>query len=186
MINPANIQIDELPSVALEDKKHLPEVSCTYFAIDTQGVIQYIGQTKNLNRRWMSHHKRTHLSGGGIKIAYLDCPTELLEEIERALIDWFKPPLNTQNTWWQQSKPLRVFLDITPFWPNGLSTVDAAKELGMNPRSITTIRKGTERGSWDTLVKLSRWLSWRGEKEVSINDLLRIEGEDYQPGGSDE
>ncbi|MEO0376211.1 MAG: hypothetical protein AAF329_16630 [Cyanobacteria bacterium P01_A01_bin.17] len=77
---------------------------------------------------------------------------------------------------------VKVTLDIKDFWPEDVTIETAAKELQMNPRSITTIRKGTERGSWDTLVKLSRWLSWRGEKEVSIADLLKIEGEEYQPG----
>ncbi|MFG6095126.1 hypothetical protein SPB21_07740 [Leptothoe sp. ISB3NOV94-8A] len=51
----------------------------------------------------------------------------------------------------------------------------------MNPRSITNIRKGTERGSWDTLVKLSRWLSWHTGETVSLDDLLVIEDDDYHP-----
>ena len=78
---------------------------------------------------------------------------------------------------------VKVTLDIKDFWPENVTIETAAKELGMNPRSITTIRKGTERGSWDTLVKLSRWLSWRGGRDISINDLLKIEGKEYQPGG---
>lgn len=50
-----------------------------------------------------------------------------------------------------------------------------AKELDMNPRSITTLRKGTERGDWWTLVKLSRWLSEKHGRKISIEEMLTVE-----------
>jgi hypothetical protein len=43
----------------------------------------------------MSHHKYLTLAEmGEVKIAYLDCPVEQLDEMELALIEWFDPPLN--------------------------------------------------------------------------------------------
>ena len=81
---------------------------------------------------------------------------------------------------------VKVTLDVKDFWPEDVTIETAAKELEMNPRSITTIRKGTERGSWDTLVKLARWLSWRTNKTVSIDDLLSVENDDYKPGDKNE
>lgn len=78
--------------------------------------------------------------------------------------------------------PVKVTLDITALWPEGVTIETAAKELEMNPRSITTMRKGTERGNWETLVKLSRWLTHRTGQQISIDDLLVIEDDDYQPG----
>lgn len=79
--------------------------------------------------------------------------------------------------------PVKVTLNIKEFWPEDVTIETAAKELEMNPRTVTTIRKGTERGSWETLIKLSRWLTWRVGKTVSVEDLLQIEGEEYKPVG---
>ncbi|MBE7384370.1 MAG: hypothetical protein F6J95_023525 [Leptolyngbya sp. SIO1E4] len=78
--------------------------------------------------------------------------------------------------------PVKVTLDVSSFWPDGVTIEVAAKELGMNPRSITTMRKGTERGNWETLVRLSRWLTHRTGQQISIDDLLVIEDDDYNPG----
>ncbi|MFL9458465.1 MULTISPECIES: hypothetical protein [Nostocales] len=39
----------------------------------------------------------------------------------------------------------------------------------MNPKAITALKKGTEKGDWITLVKLSRYFG------VPIEDLLEIE-----------
>lgn len=95
MINPADIQINELPSVALADKDRLPETPSIYFAIDSQGVVQYIGRSVNPRHRWLNHHRYDQLSEmSGVKIAYVGCPMELLDDIEQALIDWFGPLLN--------------------------------------------------------------------------------------------
>ena len=63
--------------------------------------------------------------------------------------------------------PVKVTLNISDLWPEGVTVEMAAKELNMNPRSVTTMRKGTERGHWETLVKVSRWLTYRTGKKVS-------------------
>lgn len=78
--------------------------------------------------------------------------------------------------------PVKVILDIDSLWPDNVTIETAARELRMNPRSISTMRKGTERGNWDTLIKLSRWLSYRTGKPVTIDDLLVIQDDDYSPG----
>ncbi|MEM6432261.1 MAG: hypothetical protein AAF773_00160 [Cyanobacteria bacterium P01_D01_bin.115] len=80
---------------------------------------------------------------------------------------------------------MKVILDISSFWPDDVTIETAAKELQMNPRSISTMKKGTERGNWDTLIKLSRWLSYRTGKPVAIDDLLVIHDDDYSPGIED-
>ena len=77
----------------------------------------------------------------------------------------------------------KVTLDVTHLWPKDAEGRDvtievAAREMKMNPRSITTIKKGTERGSWDTLVKLREWLSRRLGRDIKFDDLLKIEGND--------
>lgn len=96
MIDPKSLKISNLPSVTLKDKKLLPESSGIYFAIDSQGTIQYIGRSIDINQRWKAHHRSQQLKDiGNIKIAYLLVSEEsLLDVIESALIEWFQPKLN--------------------------------------------------------------------------------------------
>jgi DNA-binding Xre family transcriptional regulator len=100
MIDPTAIDLTNLPSVALAEKATLPPVLCVYFAIDSQGVVQYIGKAVNLRQRWSSHHKYKKLSKmSEVSIAYLQVEHfELLEDMELALINWFKPPLNGRQS----------------------------------------------------------------------------------------
>jgi hypothetical protein len=95
MINPETLDLSTLPSVALEAKSELPTQSAIYFAIDSQGVIQYIGRSVNTNRRWKNHHRFGQLTSiGNIRIAYLLMDADLLPSVEQALIKWFDPALN--------------------------------------------------------------------------------------------
>lgn len=77
-------------------RSHLPITPCIYFAIDCQGIIQYIGRSVNPCQRWTQHHRLSQLEVmEGVRIAYLSVDNpDLLPEIERALIEWFAPPLN--------------------------------------------------------------------------------------------
>mgnify|MGYP001792623437 CR=1 FL=1 len=95
-INPETLDIKTLPWLPLEEKAAFPKKSAIYFAIDSQGTVQYIGRSANVRQRWGNHHKYDVLSEiGNIKIAYLFVDAvELLPKIEAALIEWFKPPLN--------------------------------------------------------------------------------------------
>ena len=73
---------------------------------------------------------------------------------------------------------LKVVLDVSPFWDDDLTGIELAQELGMNYRSISNLRKGTDRGSWETLIKLSRFFSKRLGRKVTIEDLLVIKEDD--------
>ncbi len=68
-------------------------------------------------------------------------------------------------------------LNVNRFWPESLTITKAAEELSMNPRSLTTIRKGTERGEWLTLFKLADYLSKKTGKHISLEDLFEVENE---------
>lgn len=96
MIEPSAINPLTLPSVALEMRSQLPTSPCIYFAIDSQGMVQYIGQSGNLQLRWEYHHRQKQLElMNGVVIAWLTIDSlHLLAEIEAALINWFNPPLN--------------------------------------------------------------------------------------------
>lgn len=75
---------------------------------------------------------------------------------------------------------MKVTLDIAPFWPKGLSLEQAERELRemglpLNRRSISAIRKGTEKGDWATPYKLARYLSEKVGKEIQPQDLFKVE-----------
>lgn len=96
MINPEAIDLSALPCVALSDRKTLPLRSGIYFAIDGLNNVQYIGLSKNIQQRWLQHHRYSDLQAvDGVRIAYLAVDdVALLPAIETALIEWFQPPLN--------------------------------------------------------------------------------------------
>lgn len=94
MINPSVINPTTLPSVALEDKRLLPEVSGIYFVLADKEVC-YIGKSGNIGGRWLKHHRKQDLKQeSAVRIAYMQCPIELIDEVEVALIKLFRPRLN--------------------------------------------------------------------------------------------
>ena len=95
MINPQSLDLSTLPTMPLSDRKQFPSVSCVYFAMSSD-TVQYIGRSVNLNQRWLGHHQAKKI-GQDANIAWLEISdSALLPEIESALIQWFKPPLNKE------------------------------------------------------------------------------------------
>jgi DNA-binding XRE family transcriptional regulator len=66
-------------------------------------------------------------------------------------------------------------LNVMKFWPDDLTITQAAEDLDMNPRSLTNIRKGTDRGEWLTLFKLAEYLSQKTGRKLALEDLFDIE-----------
>lgn len=101
MIDPDSIDFSVLPWMPLDATAGFPAQPGIYFAIDSQGVVQYIGRSRDVRGRWKKHHRYKDLNaGGGIRIVYLFCDAiELLPEIEVALIHWFNPCLNVVDNW---------------------------------------------------------------------------------------
>ncbi len=73
------------------------------------------------------------------------------------------------------TEEMKVVLDVSQLWPENLTIAQAAEDLKMNPRSLTTIKKGTERGNWETLVKLARYFSNIYGRNIPLEELLKIE-----------
>lgn len=96
MINPEEVKVDNLPYVLLKNKKRLPQKSGVYFVLDFESTIHYIGQSRNIFKRWKSHHKKYEVQNyRDVKIAYLLIKdTKLLVRTEREMINYFNPPLN--------------------------------------------------------------------------------------------
>lgn len=74
MINPSSLDLTALPSMCLSRRSELPEAPAIYFAIDSLDQIQYIGRSRNLRQRWLSHHRQFQLQAiEGVRIAWLQC-----------------------------------------------------------------------------------------------------------------
>lgn len=58
----------------------------------------------------------------------------------------------------------------------GLTLDKIAQDLEMNPRSITNLKRGTERGDWFTQFRLAKYLSEKLGREVDVKDLFVVEG----------
>ena len=89
------LNLKSLPSLSLGECAQLPPIPAIYFAIDSQGKVQYIGKSVNIQQRWTQHHRATQLKTlGEIRIAYLQTEPDLLDEVEQALIKQWDPLLN--------------------------------------------------------------------------------------------
>lgn len=89
------LSIQDLPFVMFSDRKKLPNSPCVYLVLDKLGQVLYVGRSINASQRWESHHKYNALKNlEGVKISYLEIDEPLLYSVEKALIAWFKPPLN--------------------------------------------------------------------------------------------
>jgi hypothetical protein len=95
-LDPAQIDVTALPSVQLQDRRLLPNSPAIYFVLDAASNVQYIGRAKSLCIRWQVHHRLTDFRKiANVYIAYLAISdVTLLPQIERALIEYFDPPLN--------------------------------------------------------------------------------------------
>ncbi|MDJ0634921.1 MAG: GIY-YIG nuclease family protein [Xenococcaceae cyanobacterium MO_188.B29] len=83
MFEPETVDLSELPSFPLSWKKALPKTSGIYFAIDSEDVIHYIGMSKNINNRWISHHRYEQLlEMEDIKLAWLEVSDIKLKNYE--------------------------------------------------------------------------------------------------------
>lgn len=89
-INPA-----ALPSLPLAERKALPDAPAIYLVLAGDAVL-YVGQAINVRQRWAVHHRLKQLNAhGGCRIAWMQVDdVSLLDEMERACIAYYDPPLN--------------------------------------------------------------------------------------------
>jgi hypothetical protein len=93
---PASV-LAHLPRLPITEIKALPPITGIYFVI-TDDRVMYIGQTRNLVRRWANHHRlrqvdalRTFIAWGAVDPAV---SSQQLSEMEHFCIGHFRPPLN--------------------------------------------------------------------------------------------
>ena len=87
------MDIKNLSQVSIQERRRLPATSGVYLVLNCNNEVLYVGRSKNLKRRWQSHHLRHQ----DWTIAYLEAPISSLRELETELIQNFLPRLNTQH-----------------------------------------------------------------------------------------
>lgn len=96
----ADESILKLEKVVLKNKQLLPEYSGIYYVLDEDNIIWYIGQAKNIKKRWSgkAHHRLYQLSSQRKKIFYIyykSLSEVYLDEEEKKLIAQYRPHLNS-------------------------------------------------------------------------------------------
>lgn len=143
MIDPQQIDPHQLPSTPLAKRAKLPEIPGIYFAIDRAENIQYIGRSRNINQRWISHHRTNELKEmRGVRIAYMKIvDVESLPEIETALIQHFEPLLNGISIPVQSQLIFdEIFREILK--EEGITNRAIAKEVGVSEKHISQFKNG--------------------------------------------
>lgn len=103
-----DINLFDLPSVPISDKRNLPKCAGIYLIISSSNQVLYIGQSKNIFQRWRQGHHRNYVRGAFSNgcIAWLEVKDiSLLNKNEQDLIKYFDPPFNGDS----QRKPLQTF-----------------------------------------------------------------------------
>ncbi|MGK7946932.1 MAG: GIY-YIG nuclease family protein [Microcystaceae cyanobacterium] len=80
----------------------LPTVCGIYKIVNAQGIVIYVGQSKNIYKRWKNGH---HILGEiiakygieGIYIEWVEVPEWLLNRAENTAVTFYKPELNSQT-----------------------------------------------------------------------------------------
>jgi predicted GIY-YIG superfamily endonuclease len=102
-INYSNLLADaailELPKVPLQAKELLPESSGIYYVLDETNKVWYIGQAKNIRKRWQgkAHHRIFQLEAqkkNHFTIYYEQVSEFQLDSVEKQRIEKYHPHLN--------------------------------------------------------------------------------------------
>ena len=140
MLDLNSVNPTTLPSMPITMKKGLPVCPSVYFVLEGKEVV-YIGRSVNLNNRWKNHHRFSQLSQDAV-IAWLEISDEsLLEAVEKALICFFDPRLNSTKTLIENERfPLDSFTKRREYL--GLSQRDIAIALNVTDQTISNWETG--------------------------------------------
>ena len=204
-IDSQTIDPNFLPSLPLKRRKDLPFISAIYLAIDSKGVIQYIGRSRNLNQRWTQHHRLSDLADlSEVKIAWLEVnDPDLLPEVENFLISRFDPPLNctsvtkstarNQASSRRESKQENYTIQTLIKWRlrevmarYKIKAVDLAREIEVSSNSISNLRNSDtmprlDGHSLNNLCNALNKLALGLDEEITPMSLIDY-SRDFEPG----
>lgn len=188
MLDPLSINPESLNAMPFKQRSNLPQKAGVYLCIDEiNEEVYYIGQTKNLRRRLVSHNKNMQFKQiKNLRIAYVFLDVEKLQDFEKALIKRFNPLFNRDHTSRRRSKLKRKsvsYISIEKWYPED----DKGKKVSINSiykglkgtkneidrYTLTKARNGQlEKADISTLEALVRICStWAGTK-LCLEDLI--------------
>lgn len=137
MINPANIDLSELPCAGFKDRHSFPSTPCVYFVLNTENKVLYIGKATCASNRWYTHHQQQNLETlNAVKLAWILVDNKIaLTAIESAMIYYFSPPLNQK-----QGKPLNSMAELR--LRAGLKAEEVAAAVGVVHSSVRNWEQG--------------------------------------------
>ncbi|MDI9637647.1 hypothetical protein QM565_18110 [Geitlerinema splendidum] len=108
----------KLPKVSLSSKDLLPESSGLYYVLDSSNMVWYIGQAKNLYKRWQgkAHHRFYQLEvqkKRAYTIYYELVPISQLDVLEKDRIAQYHPHLNSSPVKTKKVRPTETLLRET-------------------------------------------------------------------------
>ena len=105
----------EFESVYLDCVHELPDRPGIYFAMQEDEIL-YVGQSKNIRRRWQSHHKYIELlEFDRVRIHWVDSDGRPLLKQESEWIKLCRPPLNYKTVVYKKIKERKMIFEFPPF-----------------------------------------------------------------------
>jgi hypothetical protein len=94
MLIPEQINIADLPSIPIAERRNLPDISGVYLALSKDNQVLYVGQSKSVRSRWRQHSKEKEIKPFCERIAWIPVEDGQRLEVEKNLINVFKPDFN--------------------------------------------------------------------------------------------
>lgn len=167
---------DPVPFVGFAKRSDLPKLSGVYCLVE-DGEILYVGKTRDLRKRWQSHHKSAVIKNASqAKIFYILAEESILSQIEVALIKYFAPPLNkTPGGDGRNAKadaPRRVQLRIPVQYLEVFDSYSADQLSELMTRALASMTPGVHLG--DRLTSVIR------PENVKAKTICRMSASDSQ------
>jgi DNA-binding Xre family transcriptional regulator len=167
--------ITGMPSMPVADRKIFPEEGVVYIVWGEKKLL-YIGQTKNLRKRFLHHHRLIEFLNSDTNVSWFSEEECNRLEVESALIDLLDPELNNSEIPKKEidERPTSIRWKLPELMARYQIKVKVlAAEMGYTPDAITHLKKSAmprlSGDAWDKLIKSLRKLS--GE-EIMPNDLF--------------
>jgi putative transcriptional regulator len=167
--------ITGMPSMSVADRKIFPEEGVVYIVWGEKKLL-YIGQTKNLRRRFLHHHRLIEFLNSDANVSWFSEEECNRLEVESSLIDLLDPELNNSEVLKKEidKKPTSIRWKLAELMArHGIKPKDLATEMGCTRDAVSNLRQRTmPRLSGDTLNNLFRSLNALSEEAVTFNDLF--------------
>ncbi len=85
--------LNEMPNISVQDRAKLPESGAIYLVWSANELL-YIGQSKNLRQRFVSHHRMNKFRETDSRMSWIDFDGSDRAIVEENLIEALKPILN--------------------------------------------------------------------------------------------